>query len=174
MGGTLLAVGSAGLITLAIYAAEATDASPWCQRWFLALFSGASLAFVTGVLFLLSVYVYVPFFSNLATLRERREQPRLVDRGVHVESVDHQTHRVVFEIGLENLGTADVPEAVVNLLAPDFVTALQLSTQRGASSSSNYSHTSESITPDGQASIYWNGTLAFPGRGEAGVVYGDS
>lgn len=176
MGGTFLGLGGAGMVTLLIYAAQRmTDKQPsaWGLTWFLAVFAVAALMALGGAYVLAAVYVVE--LPLPLTRSERKFRPHLKDPVAQLVSVSQEII-VVFQIGLNNAGRGNVPEALLNVVVPEFIAELHRCTEMGEigrpEHRGSYSYTPESLLPDQPdlGSIYWNGNVSYPGRSHR-VVY---
>lgn len=176
LGGTLAALGGAGLVALCIYAAEAAASSPdrpsaWGETWFQVLFGTSAALAVLGAYILTSVMIGLPF---PATRLERIMQPRLTGTEARAARVDGTD--VVFQIGTYNAGRANVDGAMVNVVVPEYINELHRCSENGEIGRPEHkggcSGVPESLVP-GQpdlGSIYWNGNVSYPGRTHR-VVY---
>ena len=153
-------------LSILIPLAVAADPSPWGAVWFLVPMSiGTAIGF-SGLYIVAAVYLGLPLPQTAA---EREFTPRLKAVEAHVLG---KTIRgaPIFQIAFNNEGRGDVTDALVNVIAPNFVSALQRRTENGVRHPHEgaCSTTSESLIKgeDGNPveSIYWNGNVTFPGR----------
>jgi hypothetical protein len=168
MGGTLLGLGGAGMVALLIYAAERVankDSSAWGLVWFLTVFAISALMAISGAYVLSAVYLLALPLPK--TRSERKFRPNLRFVEAHLVSL---REIMVFQIGVQNAGRGNVPEALLNVVVPEFIAELHRCTEAGEigrqEHRGEYSHTPESLIPDQPdvRSIYWNGNVSFPGR----------
>jgi hypothetical protein len=125
----------------------------------------AAVSALAGGYLILGVYRGWPLPT---TATERLFRPSLTSAAAHVISV--HGHKVVFQIGIENAGRGDVPNGLLNVVVPEFVSELHRCTESGRIGQPEHkgavSHTSEALLPDEPEthSIYWNGNVSYPGR----------
>jgi hypothetical protein len=176
MGGTLFGIGFAGTLALVIYASQVSlsdkGGSVWGAAWFMGFFAFAILVALIGVYFLVAVWSGLP---TGATGIERAFQPRLVDTTAEAHVLVPPNY-IVVKIGLRNAGRGNV-DALVNVLVPDFISQIDRCDERGGIGYPLHmggaaAHSSEALIryQPNLGSIYWNGTIDFPGR-IARIIY---
>jgi len=175
MGGTLAALGGAGVVALLIYWADGRvdhQPSAWGQGWFQGVFAFSALLGLAGAYVLVAVWVRLPL---PATRLERDLQPRL--ERMTADVTRREGDQLFIRIGAFNAGRANIDGAMLNVLVPDYFTELDRCSEHGEVGRDEHkgatSHTPESLLerqPE-VGSIYWNGNVSFPGRMSRVIYY---
>jgi hypothetical protein len=146
--------------------AAAAKQHPWTAIWFLAPASAAGALAVIGFYIVAAVYVGWPLPPTAA---EKALTPQLRAIDARFDGMTLGGH-VTFQLHLDNPGRVDITNALINVVAPNFVLKLYRRKETGDThpDDGSYSETSVSLIADDAGkplpSIYWNGNVTFPGR----------
>jgi hypothetical protein len=121
-GGALFGIGWGSILTLLIAAGATASKHPLTGDWWYFPAAALSLLFA-GVGAWLFLGVYVPWFKLPQTVHGRLMASDLrLDRVTILQTTETigGDWRIMFHVGFQNYGRGDVPNAIVQVLVPDF------------------------------------------------------
>ena len=137
----------------------------------LGLLAPIAAAIVAGVCIVAGLYVlggiYVGWWLP-TTAVERLFRPNLRDLEASIVKVSDP--QVILRVGLYNAGRDNVPDAILNVVVPEFITEIHRCAEDGEigreEHKGTFSRTPEPLIQDQPKlhSIYWNGNVSYPGR----------